>query len=213
MKIKHELGETGLIHKVLDVDIKKWEETENEIRHRVREPELFSKFRYITIKADKPKVRAVIGKLKNEDNEWKIQSLRFPKADGWDMTKAKAWVKAHPDVTKSIEEEEIIMGIDDLKEMIDELKAKFYADSEEARKDFLALLETAVKTICDEIARKTIEALDAELEKRKEKEVEEVIGKDKKNEIELKTEDADGVLDVFKSVTEEMKLAFKIQSE
>ena len=129
------------------------------------------------------------------------------------MAKAKAWVKAHPDVTKSIEEEEIIMGIDDLKEMIDELKAKFYADSEEARKDFLALLETAVKTICDEIARKTIEALDAELEKRKEKEVEEVIGKDKKNEIELKTEDADGVLDVFKSVTEEMKLAFKIQSE
>ena len=194
----------------IEVEEKKWEETENEIRHRVREPELFSKFRYITIKADKPKVRAVIGKLKNEDNEWKIQSLRFPKADGWTMAKAKAWVKAHPDVTKSIEEEEIIMGIDDLKEMIDELKVKFYADSEEQKKEFLALMEAAVKTICDEIARKTIEALDVEFAKRKEKEVEEVIGLEKRDEIESEERDVDGILDVFKAVTDEMKQTFSV---
>lgn len=192
----------------IEVEEKKWEETENEIRHRVRDPELFEKFRYITLKADKPRVRAILGKLKNEDNEWKIQSLRFSKADDWTMAKAKAWVKAHPDVTKDINEEEIIMGIDDLKEMVDELKAKFTADSEEQKKEFLALMETALKTICDEIARKTLETLDAELEKRKEKEVEEVIGVEKIDEIESEEKDADGILDVFKAVTDEMKQTF-----
>jgi len=207
--ITHELSEEEQKAE-FESEAKKWEETENEIRHRVREPELFEKFRYITLKADKPKVRAVLGKLKNEDNEWKIQSLRFSKPEGWTMAKAKAWVKAHPDVTKSIEEEEIIMGIDDLKEMVDELKAKFMADSEEQKKEFLILMETALKTICDEIARKTLETLDAELAKRKEKEVEEVIGVEKGDEIELEEKDVDGVLDVFKSVTEEMRQTFSV---
>lgn len=220
--MKHSLKDGLIVHEIEENDVKddetdliemkKWEETENEIRHRVREPGLFSKFRYITLKADKPRVRAVLGKLKNEDNEWKIQSLRFPKSDDWTMAKAKAWVKAHPDVTKSIEEEDMIMGIDDLKEMVDELKVKFTADSEEQKKEFLTLMETAVKAICDEVVRKTLESLDAELAKRKEKEVEAVVGAEKKEEVITDTKDTDGVLDVFKSVTAEMEKTFKIQS-
>lgn len=73
-----------------------WEETENEIRHRVRDPEDFQpdSFRTITLKADKPRVFAIIGKLKGE-TKTTIQALRFPKEDGWTMAKAKRWVEEH----------------------------------------------------------------------------------------------------------------------
>ena len=73
-----------------------WEETENEIRHRVRDPEDFQpdSFRTITLKEDKPRVFAIIGKLKGETTTT-IQALRFPKEDGWTLEKAKQWVAKH----------------------------------------------------------------------------------------------------------------------
>jgi hypothetical protein len=73
-----------------------WEETENEIRHRVRDPEDFQpdSFRTITLKEDKPRVFAIIGKLKGETTTT-IQALRFPKEDGWTLEKAKEWVAKH----------------------------------------------------------------------------------------------------------------------
>ena len=85
-----------------------WEETENEIRHSVRDPKDFQQdsFRRITLKRDKPRVFAIIGKLKGE-TKTTIQSLRFPKADGWTMAKAKQWVKEHPEISRSFEEGEM----------------------------------------------------------------------------------------------------------
>lgn len=73
-----------------------WEETENEIRHRLYEPSLFEKdsFRRITLKEDKPRVFAIIGKLKGEDKTT-LQAIRFPKEDGWTISKAKTWWKEH----------------------------------------------------------------------------------------------------------------------
>jgi HK97 family phage prohead protease len=73
-----------------------WEQTENEIRHRERDPGDFQEgsFRRIPFKRSKPRVFAVIGHLKGETTTT-VQSLRFPKDDGWTMEKAKAWHKDH----------------------------------------------------------------------------------------------------------------------
>lgn len=83
-----------------------YEETENEIRYRIREPNLFNPdtFKYVPIKKTKPRVNSVMGKLKDKsgaDDPMVIQALRFPKPDGWTKASAKEWVDAHDDITKS----------------------------------------------------------------------------------------------------------------
>jgi len=84
-----------------------WEDSESwtEIKYRVRDPDEFEKdsFRRITLKKSKPRVFAVIGRPKGQ-NTTKIQSLRFPKDDGWTIDKAKKWVKDHPDLLKFIDD-------------------------------------------------------------------------------------------------------------
>jgi HK97 family phage prohead protease len=95
----------GIDTGTLDVkaQVKIWEETENEIRHRIRDPEDFEadSFRRITIKKDKPRVFAVIGKLKGEDTTT-VQALRFPKDDDWTIASAKKWLADHPDIGKGL---------------------------------------------------------------------------------------------------------------
>jgi len=73
-----------------------WEELENEYAHRVRDPKDFQddSFRRIPFKRSSPKIAAIIGKLKGETTTT-VQSLRFPKAEGWTLAKAKDWVKNH----------------------------------------------------------------------------------------------------------------------
>ena len=80
--------------------VKAWDVTENELRWRVREPEEFDQdsFRYVDLKEDKPRVRAVMGKLKGGDS-MVIQAVRFPK-DEWTKADAKRWLDDHPDVLK-----------------------------------------------------------------------------------------------------------------
>lgn len=198
-----------------EVEKKKWEDFEKEeLRHHIEEPEMFKEgsFRYVTLKTAKPRVRAVVGKTKDED-VIKIQSLRFPKSDDWTITEAKAWVKEHPDVTKSMEEEELIMGIDDLKEMVGELKETFAAEFSEKMKACQDEMIVSFKTSAEDLLKKTLEILDAELEKRKEKEVELVAGTEKSEEIEgVESRNTDGILDVFTSITAEMERTFKVQS-
>jgi len=125
------------------IENKKWDETDSEIRHRVRDPENFEKFRSIKIKKDKPKVNAIYGKLKGKD-EWQIQALRFPKEDGWTMESAKAWVKDHPDIVKFLEDvtfeeenevntegkvqDEIAKGLEEVKKYIVDTFTKMFAD-------------------------------------------------------------------------------------
>lgn len=83
-----------------------WDETENQFRLRVREPNLFREntFRTVPIKRTKPKVNSVMGKLKEnegqDDDPMKIQNLMFPKDDGWTLSEAKAWVRDHKDILK-----------------------------------------------------------------------------------------------------------------
>ncbi|MDH5664666.1 MAG: HK97 family phage prohead protease [Nitrosopumilus sp.] len=73
------------------------EETENEIRVRLKNPSEFEKdsFRRITVKKDKPKVFGIIGKLKGK-TATSLQSYRFPKSDGWTKEKAVKWADDHP---------------------------------------------------------------------------------------------------------------------
>lgn len=79
-----------------------FEETENEVRYRIRDPERFQSdsFRRIALQQTKPRVYGIVGRLTGETTTT-LQALRFPKGDGWDIPKARSWVKAHPDVTKS----------------------------------------------------------------------------------------------------------------
>jgi HK97 family phage prohead protease len=86
-----------------EVEEKIWEESDGEIKHRIRDPKLFEQdsFRTIPIKKDSPKINAIAGKLKGETT-MTLQSLRFPKDEGWDMEKARTWVKDHPDVSKEL---------------------------------------------------------------------------------------------------------------
>ena len=86
-----------------------YEETENEVRYRVREPGQFQEdsFRRITLKKDKPRVFATIGKLEGETTTT-TQSLAFPKDDEWTIPKARTWVKAHPDAVKFIDMAEML---------------------------------------------------------------------------------------------------------
>jgi len=78
-----------------EIENRGWEETENEIRCRLKDPDKYDKFRRYTIKKDKPRVYGIYGKIKGED-KWETQALRFPKGDGWTMDSAKAWLKEHP---------------------------------------------------------------------------------------------------------------------
>lgn len=89
-----------------------WDETETSFRFRVRNPNLFQEgtFRTVPIKKDKPRVNSVMGRLKGEDT-MTVQSVIFPKDDGWDLDEAKTWLKEHEDLTKgvdNVEEKSII---------------------------------------------------------------------------------------------------------
>jgi len=94
-----------------------WEDMPNEIRFRIRNPDLFQddSFKRIPIKRDKPKVFGIAGRLKDETS-LTLQSLRFPKDDDWTLSKAKAWVKAHPDITKDKLEDVLLKMLQEEKE-------------------------------------------------------------------------------------------------
>jgi hypothetical protein len=75
------------------------EVTENYVRIRVREPDLFvdGSFRTIVLSADQG-IHAIIGKLKSDPSgSTVIQNYMFEIAKGWTMEKAQAWVSQHKD--------------------------------------------------------------------------------------------------------------------
>ncbi|MDR7496830.1 MAG: hypothetical protein QN174_07725 [Armatimonadota bacterium] len=72
------------------------EETEQEFRVRLRDPADFQpgSFRRIPIKRDKPRVFGIVGRLKGE-TKTTLQSLRFPKGDGWTADRVRDWLREH----------------------------------------------------------------------------------------------------------------------
>jgi len=118
-----------------DTIIKIWDDTSTSIRHRIREPESFidGSFRTVPIKRDKPRVNSVMGKLKNGTGSMVIQSVIFPKEDGWTMEKAKAWFKDHPDLGKEYSDLEV--KVMELESEIDELRTYQYTGYYEQEDD------------------------------------------------------------------------------
>lgn len=91
-----------------------WDETDEYIRHRVREPGQFrdDTFRTVTVKRDKPRVMSIMGKLKSnegkDDDPMTVQNVMFPKADDWTMESAKSWMSEHSDLAKSVSMSDIL---------------------------------------------------------------------------------------------------------
>jgi len=69
-----------------------WEQTENEIRERIKDPGLFQPDSFRS-KEIAPGIRLIIGKLKGEDKTT-AQSIRFDK-NKFTLEQAKAWMEKH----------------------------------------------------------------------------------------------------------------------
>jgi hypothetical protein len=140
---------------------------------------MFSEFRYIKIKKDKPKVNAVYGKLKDKD-DWKIQALRFPKSDDWSVETAKTWVKDHPDILKTIEDTELVfmLGEEDVSEQV--TVDVFALDAVVVSEKLLKMQDTLVSVV------ERLDAMEAKFAEEPTKEVPKAI--DKNEEIENTTE-------------------------
>ncbi len=93
------------------------ESTDGEWAVRLRNPGDFQQdsFRRITMKRDKPRVFGIVGRLKNR-TQTTLQSVRFPKEDGWTAAQCAEWMDQHPDLGKALEvpdlEEEGIVGLE-----------------------------------------------------------------------------------------------------
>jgi hypothetical protein len=75
-----------------------WDENENNIRRRVREPDTFQPYSFRTIWLSQDEgIRAVVGRLRGED-KLTIQSIMFAKKKDWTMEKARQWIKDHSDL-------------------------------------------------------------------------------------------------------------------
>jgi len=119
---EHDISQVKALIETLKTTKPGWDETNTSFRYRVRNPDLFvdGSFRTVPIKRDKPRVNAVMGKLKEDQQKMVIQSLIFPKEDEWTMEKAKRWLSEHGDLLK-----DVIDGV------VKEVMEMFYAPDEE----------------------------------------------------------------------------------
>jgi len=119
---EHDISQVKALIETLKTTKPGWDETNTSFRYRVRNPDLFvdGSFRTVPIKRDKPRVNAVMGKLKEDQQKMVIQSLIFPKEDEWTMEKAKQWLSEHGDLLK-----EVVDGV------VKEIMEMFYVPDEE----------------------------------------------------------------------------------
>jgi len=94
-----------------------WEKTENEIRHRLHDPDNYSECKSKNITAG---VRMIYCKKKNQD-DWEAQALRFDK-EKFTLAEAKAWLKDHKDSFSEVKSDnndpkEIIMKVNQYAEI------------------------------------------------------------------------------------------------
>jgi hypothetical protein len=128
------------------------EVTENYVRIRVRDPNLFveGSFRTIVLSADQG-IHAIIGKLKSDPGgSTVVQNYMFELAKDWTMEKAKAWVSKHKDSAEAMSLEEIKTKIKDLERQRNEIMEKLYPKTQ--------LTEKEQQTIREELT-----VLDAEM--------------------------------------------------
>ena len=95
---------------IVQIEDKTWEEEGNDIKHTIRNQELFQSdsFRLLPLTRTSPKVFGVAGKLKDQDSLI-LQSIRFYKGNGWDKVKAKSWAEKYN--IKEIKLEDLLLKI------------------------------------------------------------------------------------------------------
>jgi len=88
----------------------KVDETPNQFRVRLRPPGRFQEgsFRQRSdpIKESRPRIFGVFGRLKGETTAT-LQSLRFPKDQGWTASSVREWMRDHPDIGKALTSSDI----------------------------------------------------------------------------------------------------------
>jgi hypothetical protein len=119
------------------------EVTENYVRIRVRNPDLFveGSFRTMVLSASEG-IHSVIGKLKSDPNgATVIQNYMFELAKDWTMEKAQAWVKDHKDSVESMNLEDIKKKLKDLENQRTAIMEKLYPKSQLREKEQQKLRE------------------------------------------------------------------------
>lgn len=76
------------------------DEAETEWRFRIREPGEFDRFKRQEITSG---VSIIWGRLKSNPKKWEVQALRFSKDKFKTKAQVEAWIKAHPDLGKSLD--------------------------------------------------------------------------------------------------------------
>lgn len=210
----------------MDSEDKGWEETDNEIRHRLKDPSLFSSFRYSGLKKDKPRVFAIYGKYK-ETSKWAIQALRFPKGDGWTMASAKKWVSEHSDIGKDFEWPDYISDFSNADEAME-----FSVDERASTTLFftMGLVETVIslmKEVCSSVKEmqkdiaslkdKNIDTDKEEEQKSDEQDLDSVLGEEKLAELKVslfgtQVSDEERVRKMFEDMNKELSEKFSVQS-
>ena len=193
-----------------DMEEKAWEEKENEIWHGIKDAANYSKTRRIPIQKKKPRVFALYGQLKTDSKKWEVYALRFPKSEGWDMAKAKAWVKAHPKIGKDFEDTE-----------------SNYFFSEESINDFLNeqedYLDIILSNVAEALAERIIEVIQAKTivppkepevveEEMSEEELTASVAELRASLFGKEPDDADIVKQLFTNIMVEAKEKFAVQS-
>jgi hypothetical protein len=142
------------------------EVTENYVRIRVRDPDLFvdGSFRTIVLSADQG-IHAIIGKLKSDpQGSTVVQNYMFELAKDWTMEKAQAWVKEHKDSVEAMNLEEIKTKIRDLegqrRAIMERLYPKTQLTEEDQRKlgEELTVLDAEMKAFTEFLTEKLGEA-------------------------------------------------------
>ena len=194
-----------------DVEEKAWEDKPNEIWHGIKDASGYDKTRRIPIQKKNPRVFALYGRLKADTKTWEIYALRFPKADGWTMDKAKAWVKDHPKIGKDFSDEE-----------------QSYFFSEDSVNDFLneqeEYLDTILSNVTEALVERIIEVIQAKKvvipeklevteEEMSEEEITRSVAELRASLFGKEPDDADIVKQLFTNIMVEAKEKFAVQSQ
>lgn len=85
----------------LFIFLEAWDETENEIRHRLKDPAAYDTCRYG--KDIDAGVTPLFCRRKDDHTRWEIQALRFDKSK-FNITSAKQWAEKHKETISSMKE-------------------------------------------------------------------------------------------------------------
>ena len=76
--------------------VTRWSDGDNEFRYQIRDPEQFDRFQLVVLRAKRPRVFMVYGRVTGTDR-WKKQGLWFAKTAWSSIDKCRHWLRDHPE--------------------------------------------------------------------------------------------------------------------